>query len=61
MCSTWTSVAAVRSALDDTMRLAYESIRNALDTHKNVPDYRTAAFVVAIEKIARAYGVMGLG
>ena len=49
----------VRSALDDTMRGAYTAMREALETHRTVSDYRTAAFVVAIEKIARAYLEMG--
>jgi len=49
----------VRSALDDTMRNAYASMRAALESYRDVTDYRTAAFVVAIEKIARAYVEMG--
>ncbi len=51
----------VRSALDDTMRSAFEQISNVVKTHHGVRDYRTAAFVVAIEKIADAYLKMGLG
>jgi glutamate dehydrogenase (NAD(P)+) len=49
----------VRSALDDTMRLAWQNIRETVAVHRNVNDYRTAAFVLAIEKIARAYVEMG--
>ena len=44
----------VRSGLDDTMRLAYGEIREILLSRKNVPDLRTASFVVAIEKIAQS-------
>ena len=50
----------VRSGLDDTMRGAYRSIRDIRLSRRNVPDLRTAAFVVAIEKIAKAYIEMGL-
>jgi glutamate dehydrogenase (NAD(P)+) len=49
----------VRSALDDTMRGAYTAMREALEQYRTVSDYRTAAFVVAIQKIARAYIEMG--
>ena len=47
----------VYSGLDDTMRRAYTEIRTALD-REGVTDRRTAAFVVAIEKIARYYDGM---
>ena len=50
----------VRSGLDDTMRTAYQQIREIFLTRDNVPDLRTAAFALAIEKIARAYLEMGL-
>ncbi len=50
----------VRSGLDDTMRLAYGEIREVYISRNDVPDLRTAAFVVAIEKIARTYQEMGV-
>ena len=50
----------VRSGLDDTMREAYKNIREVRLARRNVPDFRTAAFVLAIEKIAKAYIEMGL-
>jgi len=50
----------VRSGLDDTMRLAYGEICEVLRSRKQVPDLRTAAFVVALEKIARTYREMGI-
>ncbi len=50
----------VRSGLDDTMCKAYREIHEVLHTRENVPDLRTAAFVVAIQKIARTYMEMGL-
>ena len=50
----------VRSGLDDTMRLAYNNIREIFLSRDNVSDLRTAAFILAIEKIARAYEELGL-
>jgi glutamate dehydrogenase (NAD(P)+) len=51
----------VRSGLDDTMRVAYGQLREIRRSRRNVPDYRTAAFVTALEKIARAYFEFGIG
>ena len=50
----------VRSGLDDTMRQAYNQIREIFLERDNVPDLRTAAYVLAIEKIAAAYIEMGV-
>lgn len=50
----------VRSGLDDTMRLAYNEIREIFLSRKDVPDLRTAAYVLAVEKIARSYQEMGM-
>ena len=50
----------VRSGLDDTMRLAFQQIKEVLDTREGVNDYRTAAYVVAIEKISRSYSDIGV-
>jgi glutamate dehydrogenase (NAD(P)+) len=49
----------VRSGLDDTMRHAYNELREVLQTNHKVTDYRTAAYVVAISKIARSYFDLG--
>ena len=51
----------VNSGLDDTMRNAYNEMREIQRSRSNVPDLRTAAFVVAIDKIARAYVESGIG
>ena len=51
----------VRSGLEDTMRLAYDQIRTIRRTRRNVPDYRTAAYLSALEKIARSYLELGIG
>jgi glutamate dehydrogenase (NAD(P)+) len=53
-------VALVRSGLDDTMCRAYREIREVFHTRKEVPDLRTAAFVAAIQKVARCYMEMGV-
>lgn len=50
----------VRSGLDDTMSQGYNDIREIYLSRDDVPDLRTAAFVLAIEKIVRAYLELGL-
>jgi len=50
----------VRSGLDDTMRTAYHAAREVWRTDKNCPDLRTAAYMVAIRRIALSYGALNL-
>ncbi len=50
----------VRAGLDDTMRLAYQNIRQALIDKPELEDLRTAAFYVAIKDIALHYDSIGL-
>jgi glutamate dehydrogenase (NAD(P)+) len=50
----------VRSGLDDTMRLAYQQISEELHTNDRISDFRTAAYAVAINKIARSYLDIGV-
>ena len=50
----------VRAGLDDTMRRAWQEIRAMRDRHPTVEDFRTAAYVVAVEKIARSYLDIGV-
>lgn len=50
----------VRSGLDDTMRQAYNEIREVYLSRRDVPDLRTAAYVLAIDKIARSYRETGV-
>jgi glutamate dehydrogenase (NAD(P)+) len=50
----------VRSGLDDTMREAYNQIRQIYLERDSVEDLRTASFVLAIEKIAACYQSMEL-
>ncbi|MEM9952355.1 MAG: Glu/Leu/Phe/Val dehydrogenase [Chloroflexota bacterium] len=49
----------VRSGLDDTMRDGYAEIKDAMERH-DIDDYRTAAFVVSLEKIAYTHKRMGM-
>ncbi|HHQ42541.1 MAG TPA: glutamate dehydrogenase, partial [Chromatiales bacterium] len=50
----------VRSGLDDTMRTAFQDIRATLEANPQLGDYRTAAYVIAVRKIARAYIDVGV-
>ena len=49
----------VRSGLQDTMSAAYTQIRERFLITDEIEDLRTAAYVVAIEKIERYYREMG--
>ena len=49
----------VRSGLDDTMRDGYAEIKDAMIRH-GIEEYRTAAFVVSLEKIAYTHKRMGM-
>ncbi len=53
-------LAVVRSGLDDTMRLGYQEISEAFHKRPDLRDFRTAAFVVSLEKISRTYMQMGV-
>ena len=50
----------VRAGLDDTMREAYQDIRETQARLPGADDLRTAAFALAIEKIGQAYADLGL-
>jgi len=50
----------IRSGLDDTMRIAYQDIRDTWRSRSNIVDLRTAAYADAISKIATAYRELGL-
>jgi glutamate dehydrogenase (NAD(P)+) len=50
----------VRSGLDDTMRIAYQSMREVWHGRDDVKDLRTAAYLVSIEKVAASYRAKGL-
>lgn len=50
----------VRSGLEETMISAYHEIRNVMVTHPDIHDMRTAAFVLAINKISSDYLSLGI-
>lgn len=50
----------VNSGLEETMINAYHEIREGWKKDHNIPDLRTAAFIIAINKIAISYMELGI-
>ncbi|MES9938064.1 MAG: glutamate dehydrogenase, partial [Sedimenticola sp.] len=50
----------VNSGLDDSMRLALQEIIAIKNRSDKIEDYRTAAYVIALEKISRSYLDIGV-
>ena len=50
----------VNSGLEDTMITAYHQIRETWKSNPKIDSFRTAAFVVAIEKISESYMNLGI-
>ncbi len=50
----------VRSGLEDTMRHAFQEIREIWLRDDRITDYRTAAYVLAVEKISKSYIDIGV-
>lgn len=50
----------VRSGLDDTMRIAYQSMSEVWNDRADVQDLRTAAYLVSIDRVAKSYRAKGL-
>jgi glutamate dehydrogenase (NAD(P)+) len=50
----------VNSGLEETMVVAYHAIRETLKQNQTLGDLRTAAFRIAIDKIARSYMDLGV-
>ncbi len=50
----------VRSGLDDTMRAAYQAIQAVWRGRDDVADMRTAAYIVAVSRVAQSYASKGL-
>ena len=50
----------VRSGLDDTMRTAYQAMHKVWHERDDVTDLRTAAYLVAIDRVASSYRAKGL-
>jgi glutamate dehydrogenase (NAD(P)+) len=53
-------LALVRSGLDDTMRTAYQAMREVWHGRDDVEDLRVAAYIVAISRVAATYRSKGL-
>jgi glutamate dehydrogenase (NAD(P)+) len=53
-------LALVRSGLDDTMRTAYQAMREIWHGRDDVDDLRTAAYIVSIGRVAQTYRSKGL-
>lgn len=50
----------VRSGLDDTMRAAYQAMREEWHANPRIEDLRSAAYVVSIRRVAEGYRSKGL-
>jgi glutamate dehydrogenase (NAD(P)+) len=50
----------VRSGLDDTMRTAYQAMRDMWHSRDDVHDLRTVAYLVSIGRVASSYQAKGL-
>jgi len=53
-------LALVRSGLDDTMRTAYQAMREVWHSRPDVEDLRVAAYIVSIGRVAATYRSKGL-
>ena len=53
-------LALVRSGLDDTMRTAYQAMREIWHSRADVEDLRVAAYIVSIGRVAATYRSKGL-
>ena len=53
-------LALVRSGLDDTMRTAYQAMREVWHGREGVEDLRVAAYIVSISRVAATYRSKGL-
>lgn len=53
-------LAMVRSGLDDSMRMAFQAIKEMRDSRSDIADFRTAAYAVAVNKISRYYLDIGI-
>jgi glutamate dehydrogenase (NAD(P)+) len=50
----------VRSGLDDTMRTAFQDLRDTMKQYPDIKDYRTACYALALGKIVQNYKDLGL-
>ena len=54
-----TEIDFVRTALENTMAISYQKIRD-LWKQRSLPDLRTSAYLMAIESVAHAYALAGI-
>ncbi|WP_428262207.1 Glu/Leu/Phe/Val dehydrogenase dimerization domain-containing protein [Haliangium sp.] len=59
LCRAPDEIDFVRSALEDTMTIAYERI-DELRRQRKLPDLRTAAYLMAIESVGQGYSSVGI-
>ena len=50
----------VRSGLEEKMREGYHAIHDTYHSDKRIKDFRTAAMVIAVKKVAEAYNYIGI-
>ena len=55
-----TELDLVRSGLDDVMREGYAAISDKWNNDNRIPDLRTAAMMIAIERISDSYTSLGI-
>ncbi|MDG2077818.1 MAG: hypothetical protein P8J24_14785, partial [Arenicellales bacterium] len=55
-----TEIDLVRSGLEDTMRAAYHAISEVWNTDSRIPDLRTAAMLIAVDRVAHSYTSLGI-
>jgi len=55
-----TEIDLVRSGLDDTMREGYRVISDKWHSSDTIPDLRTAAMMIALERIVDSYKSLGI-
>ncbi|NIY78549.1 Glu/Leu/Phe/Val dehydrogenase [Celeribacter sp. HF31] len=51
----------VRSGLDEKMRSAYGEMSRLWNASEDIPDLRTAAYIIAVKRIAEIYRALGIG
>jgi glutamate dehydrogenase (NAD(P)+) len=55
-----TEINLVRSGLEDTMREGYSAISEVWNKSNKIPDLRTAAMMIAVDRIAKSYISIGM-
>jgi glutamate dehydrogenase (NAD(P)+) len=55
-----TEIDLVRSGLEDTMRQAYGDISAEWNGNPSIPDLRTAAMKIAVQRVSSSYSSLGI-